>query len=100
MLTRFNQQVHLLPTTHCFVISRCYVSVNHLVAEHLLRYDKKPIFGRATSKYSNCLGAVVRHAALSSLVLDRNQVKEHTINLLSSTRHTHFDILKKGSSSE
>ena len=54
-----------------------------LFPENLLRYDKKPIFGSVASKYTNCLGAVVRHAALSSLVVDRNVVKEHTINLIS-----------------
>ncbi|XP_078001009.1 E3 ubiquitin-protein ligase UBR2-like [Glandiceps talaboti] len=51
--------------------------------ENLLRDEGKPLFGALSSRQTDCLGALVRFAAVCGNVTNTTQCKKHALRLLS-----------------
>ncbi|XP_063428523.1 E3 ubiquitin-protein ligase UBR2-like isoform X1 [Mytilus trossulus] len=51
--------------------------------EQMLRHDQKPLFGSLSSRQSDCMGSLVRFAAVCGQVMNSDLVKQHCLKVLS-----------------
>ena len=64
----------------CYLASWAFLL---FISEHCLRDEGKPLFGSLSTRQADCLGALVRFAAVCNQVFQPDIIKKHCVNLLS-----------------
>lgn len=54
-----------------------------LISEQFLRLEQRALFGGLSSRQSDCLGALIKFAAVCGQVIPSDVIKRHCLRLLS-----------------